>query len=263
MEVFLLLKYKHALLPIWEPSYFVLFKIPVPIKYCIYNVSLKESLQWQLKWNCILQFSISPSRAVSCLKNAKLRAQPAACTMWPCGSCQEPLLCCHRGVNLKVSFQLSVFSERAFGIVSSWKCNFCACTQPKPCFFFDNHNWWQGRGAAADPSVLSAFWPLKMIMIGLINRYKDIWVLWYNLGFLCCSYQSLLNCSSGSLNLLSKQGQLPPWEGSLCSQPGIQGQNQICKCYPNPECYFQVPHCFLLSMTQLLPQFLFQLWILT
>lgn len=114
MEVFLLLKYKHALLPIWEPAYFVLLKIPVLSKYCIYNVSLKESIQWQLKWGCILQFSISPSRAVSCLKNTKLRAQPAACTMWPCGSHQEPLLCCHRGPNLKVSFQLSVFPDTSF-----------------------------------------------------------------------------------------------------------------------------------------------------
>lgn len=103
MEVFLVLKYKLALLPIWEPSNFVLFKIPILMKYCIYNVSLKGSLQWQLKWTCILQFSISPSKAVSCLKHAKLRAQPAACTMWPCGSCQ-PLLCCHRGSNPKVSF---------------------------------------------------------------------------------------------------------------------------------------------------------------
>lgn len=99
MDVFLLLKYKHALLPIWEPSYFVLFKIPVLIKHCIYNVNLKESLPAEVaaEVELHLQFSISPSRAVSCLKNAKLRAQPAACTMWPCGSCQEPLLCCHRG----------------------------------------------------------------------------------------------------------------------------------------------------------------------
>lgn len=73
--------------------------------------------------------------------------------------------------------------KQKVGIVSSWKCNFCACTQLKPYFCFDNHNWWRGWGAAADPSVLSAFWPLKMIMIGLINRHKDNWVLWYNLGF--------------------------------------------------------------------------------
>lgn len=154
MEVFLLLKYKHPLLPIWESSYFVLYKIPVPFKYCIYNVNLKESLQWQWSGAAFCNFP-SPHPGLCLSLKMQTRAQPAAFTMWPRGSRQEPLLCCHRGPNLNVSVQLSVCPERAFGIVFSWKCNFCACTQPKPCFCSDNQNWWSSWGTAAAPSVLS------------------------------------------------------------------------------------------------------------
>lgn len=156
MEVFLVLKYKLALLPIWEPSNFVLFKIPILMKYCIYNVSLKGSLQWQLKWTCILQFSISPSKAVSCLKYAKLKSS-ASClhyvTMWV----MSATAVLPQRFQPKSFLQLSIFPERAFGIASSWKCNFCACTEPKSCFCFDHQNWWSSWGTAAAPSVLSDF----------------------------------------------------------------------------------------------------------
>lgn len=37
----------------------------------------------------------------------------------------------------------------------------------------------------------------------------------------------------------------------------------VCKCYPKPECYFQVPHCFFFSMIYLPLQFLYQLRMLT
>lgn len=79
MEVFVLLNYKHALLPIWQPSYFVLFKIPVFIKYCIYNVNLKESLQWQLKWSCICNFPFPHPGLCLALKlqNLELSQLPA------------------------------------------------------------------------------------------------------------------------------------------------------------------------------------------
>lgn len=110
MEVFLLLKYKHPLLPIWESSYFVLYKIPVPFKYCIYNVNLKESLQWQWSGAAFCNFP-SPHPGLCLSLKMQTRAQPAAFTMWPRGSRQEPLLCCHRGPNLNVSFQLFALKE--------------------------------------------------------------------------------------------------------------------------------------------------------